>query len=135
MRITLHRDPHIHAGAGMDAHVHSVLSDALTRFGNRVTSVDAHLAAANSSAKAGADSTYCTLQASLVHQEPVVVKEKAVNAHVAIAGAVRKLKRAVGVAIGKQDPRRSLARALRPNALGDQTGSSETVDKPGDQPA
>jgi ribosome-associated translation inhibitor RaiA len=116
MRITLHADSHSDSRSSMDDHVHASLNDALERFGDRVTAVDAYLADANSSAKPGADSIHCTLQASLAHQESVVVKEKAVNAHTAIAGAVRKLKRAVGVAVAKHDPRHGVARHQRQSA-------------------
>jgi ribosome-associated translation inhibitor RaiA len=117
MKVTLHAAALSAGGANMKDHVHASLSAAMARFGDRVTTVHACLADANSSAKPGADSTNCTLEANLAHLEAVVVKEKAVNAHTALAGAVRKLKRAVGASVAKHDPRHGVARHARQAAL------------------
>jgi ribosome-associated translation inhibitor RaiA len=105
MQILLHADPHTDGSAPMAEHLQQVVKDALDRFGERVTRVEAHLSDANGPTKTSSDGIHCTLQARLVGEEPVVVKEHAANAHQAIAGAVRKLKRAVGTAIAKHDPR------------------------------
>ena len=52
-----------------------------------------------------ADDIHCTLEARLVGLDALVVKDHAANAHQAIEGAVRKLKRAVGTTLAKHDPR------------------------------
>lgn len=104
MQILLHADPHTDGSAPMAEHLELVVKEALARFGERVMRVEAHLSDANGSTKTSADGIHCTLQARLVGEEAVVVKEHAGNAHQAIAGAVRKLKRAVGTAIAKHDP-------------------------------
>ena len=104
MQILLHADPHTDGSALMAQHLQLVVKEALERFGERVTRVEAHLSDANGPTKTSADGIHCTLEARLVGEEPVVVKDHAANAHQAIAGAVRKLKRALGTAIAKHDP-------------------------------
>lgn len=106
MQILLNTDPHIKGGHGMAEHLEAVVKDALGRFADHITRVEAHLADANSHAKATPDEIHCTLEARLVGMEPVVVKDHAGTAHQAIQGAVVKLKRAVTTALAKHDTRR-----------------------------
>jgi ribosome-associated translation inhibitor RaiA len=105
MQVLLHADPNTDGRHKMLAHLEVVVRDALDRFGERITRVEAHLADAHSQSKPGVDDIQCTLEARVVGREPVVVKDHAGNAHQAIEGALRKLKRAVGDALGKNDPR------------------------------
>jgi len=105
MQVLLHSDPHTDGRHGMAEHLQAVVKDALGRFGERITRVEAHLSDVNSQAKASADGVHCTLEARLLGLDAVVVKEQAGNAHQAIEGALRKLKRAVGAEIAKHDPR------------------------------
>jgi ribosome-associated translation inhibitor RaiA len=90
----------------MADHLETVVKDALGRFAEHITRVEAHLADANSHAKSTPDDIHCTLEARLVGMEPVVVKDHAGTAHQAIHGAVGKLKRAVTTALAKHDTRR-----------------------------
>jgi ribosome-associated translation inhibitor RaiA len=110
MQVLLHSDPHTDGSQAMAGHLQTVVNAGLGRFGERITRVEAHLSDADGAAKAGAESIHCTLQAQLVGQDAVVVKDSAGNAHQAIEGALRKLKRAVGAALGKHDPRHHHAR-------------------------
>ncbi len=105
MQINLHAGPHTDGSAPMAEHLQGVLHAALDRFGERVMRVDAHLADGNGASKPGHADIHCTLHAHVVGLETVVVKDEAANAHQAIDGAVRKLKRAVGATLGKHDPR------------------------------
>jgi len=105
MHILLHANPNTDGSQLMAAHLETVVRDAMGRFGERVTRIEAHLSDADSSAKAGGEDIHCTLEARLVGLEPVVVKDHANSAHQAIDGAVRKLKRAVGSEIAKHEPR------------------------------
>ncbi len=114
MQVLLNTDPHVDGRHEMAEHLESVVKGALSRFGEHVTRVEAHLADANSHAKTGPDEIHCTLEARLAGREPVVVKDHAGNAHQAIHGAVGKLKRAVATALAKQDPRRGSAPADDP---------------------
>lgn len=105
MQICLHSSLHAAGDHPLNAHVHGLVQQALVRFGPRVLRVDAHLSDADGSARSGPDGIHCTLQAQLIGTDTVVVKSQAGNAHVAIADAVHKLKRAVGSAIARHDPR------------------------------
>ena len=109
MQVLLNTDPHTDGRHQMAEHLETLVKDALGRFGEQVTRVEAHLADANSHVKANPDEIQCTLEARLVGLEPVVVKDHAVTAHQAIQGAVGKLKRAVATALAKHDPRRNAA--------------------------
>ncbi|HSW06920.1 HPF/RaiA family ribosome-associated protein [Aquabacterium sp.] len=105
MQILLHSDPHTDGSDLMAVHIKTVVQDAMQRFGERITRVEAHLSDVNSQTRSSTDDIHCTLEARLVGLEAVVVKDHAGNAHQAIEGAVRKLKRAVGTALAKHDPR------------------------------
>ena len=105
MQVFLNTDPNVDGRHEMSAHLTTVVKDALGRFGEAVTRVEAHLADENSLAKPTPDEIQCTLEARLVGLEPVVVKHRAGNAHQAISGAVGKLKRAIATVLEKHDPR------------------------------
>lgn len=106
MQVFLHTDNHTQGSLPMSEHLSTVVLDALKRFSERVTRVEAHLSDVNGAARTGADDIQCTLHARLIGAQEIVVKDQAPTAHQAIDGAVKKLKRAVGVAAAKQDPRR-----------------------------
>lgn len=105
MQITLHADSHTDGSQRIAEHLKNAIEDALGRFGERITRVEAHLSDDKGQAKSGATQIHCTLEARLVGLDPVVVSEHAGHAHQAIEGALRRLKRAVGKAIAKHDPR------------------------------
>ena len=111
MQIQLHSDPNTDGSQPMAEHVKTVVTNAMERFGERITSVEVHLSGVRSQGTSSADDIQCAMEARLAGLEPVVVKEHAGNAHQAIDGAVRKLKRAVGTALAKHDPRGHQARA------------------------
>lgn len=107
MQVLLNTDPNVDGRVQMSEHLEAVVKDALGRFGEHITRVEAHLADANSSAKTHANDIQCTLEARLKGRDPLVVKDHAGTAHQAINGAVSKLKRAIATALEKHDPRRS----------------------------
>ena len=111
MQVLLNTDHHIHGGTEMADHLTTVVKDALARFGEHVTRVEAHIADENGLAKTAANEVQCMLSASLVGRDAVVVKSRADSAHQAIAGAASKLKRAVASALEKHDPRHTQQRA------------------------
>jgi len=110
MHILLHSDSHTDGGHLMAEHLNKVVQDAMARFSERVTRVEAHLSDVNGQAKTGEGDIHCTLEARLVGHDAIVVKDHADNAHQAIDGAVRKLKRAVGTELAKHDSRRQRSR-------------------------
>ncbi len=105
MQILLHTDPNTDGSHAMAEHLQTVVADAMGHFGERIMRVEAHLSDANSASRTSGDDIHCTLEARLVGLVPVVVKDSAGNAHQAIDGALRKLRRAVESEIGKHDPR------------------------------
>lgn len=117
MQVLLNTDPNVDGSHQMAEHLESVVKDALGRFGEQVTRVEAHLADANSRAKANPDEIQCTLEARLVGLEPVIVKDHAGTAHQAIQGAVDKLKRAITTTLGKHSPRHDTALPGEPGAM------------------
>ena len=108
MQILLHSDPHTDGSHLMSEHLKVVVTEAMVHFGERVKRVEAHLSDVNSATKSGAGDIHCTLEARVVGHDPVVVKHHAGNAHQAIEGAVRKLKRALRSQISKHDDPRGL---------------------------
>ena len=106
MQVLLNTDTHVDGRHQMAEHLESVVKDALGRFGEHVTRVEAHLADAISPVKGSPDEIHCTLEARLAGLDPVVVKDQAGTAHQAIQGAVDKLKRAVTAALAKPRARR-----------------------------
>lgn len=130
MQVLLHTGHHNPGGLPMAEHLRSVVDDALERFGERVTRVEAHLSDANGEAHTDAGDIHCTLIARLIGAEEVVVKDQARNAHQAIEGAVRKLRRAVGAAVAKQDPRRpSHAKAAADAQAADGPGTGTAANR------
>lgn len=107
MQVFLNTDPHTDGRHEMADHLTAVVKDALGRFGEHVTRVEAHIADESSHVKTSPDEIQCTLEARLAGMEPVVVKDRAGNAHQAIQGAVSKLKRAIATVLEKHDPRRN----------------------------
>lgn len=107
MQVLLNTDHHVDGRQEMADHLSAVVKEALHRFGDHITRVEAHLSDANSHVKTTPDEIHCTLEARIAGQEPVVVKDHAATAHQAITGAVGKLKRAVATVFEKHDPRRA----------------------------
>ena len=107
MQVILNTDPHVDGRHQMAEHLTTVITDALGRFGEQITRVEAHISDENSHVKAGPEEIQCTLEARLVGRDPVVVKDRAASVHQAVNGAAGKLKRAVATVLEKNDPRRN----------------------------
>ena len=105
MQVLLRSDPNTDSSQAMTLHLTVVVNEALGRFGNRVTRVEAHLSDTSGRAKTSEDDVHCTMEAHLAGSEALVVKHHAGNAHQAIDGAVRKLQRLVEAQIEKHGPR------------------------------
>jgi hypothetical protein len=109
MQVHLHHDTHTEGSHLMAEHVQTLVQAALGRFGERITRVEVHLAEADIDTKVRTHGIHCTLEARLVGLDAVVVKDLAGNAHQAMEGALRKLKRAVGAVLSRHDPRNQRA--------------------------
>lgn len=106
MQVLLNTDTHVDGRQGMAEYLEATVKEALDRFGDHLTRVEAHVIDAVSHAKTHPVDIQCTLEARLNGLEPVIVKDHAASAHQAIQGAVGKLKRAVATALEKQGSRR-----------------------------
>ena len=123
MQVLLNTDPHVDGRHQMAEHLDTVVKDALNRFADQVTRVEAHLADANSHLKNTPDDIHCTLEARLVGLDPVVVKDQANTAHQAINGAVAKLKRAITTVVDKHEAHRH----SRPGKGGNATEADDAL--------
>ncbi len=106
MQILLSVGDCTHCRHQMSDQLTDAVHEALCRFGPRVKRVEAHLSGADGRARTSARDIHCTLRASLVDADVVVVKDQARSVDRAMQGALRKLKRAVGAAVARRDPRR-----------------------------
>ena len=111
MQILLHSDSNTDGSHLMAEHLHKVVEDAMARYAERVSRVEAHLSDVNSLAKSSEGNIHCILEARLVGYDPIVVKDHADSAHQAIDGAVRKLKRAVATELAKHESRSHRSRS------------------------
>ena len=81
MQILLHSDPNTDGGHLMAEHLQKVVQDAMARFAERVTRVEAHLSDINSQAKSSDGDIHCTLETRLVGLDAIAVKDQASNSH------------------------------------------------------
>jgi ribosomal subunit interface protein len=109
MQIQVETDNHIENKQDLQAHVEAVIRDALDRFAEQVTHVEAHLGDVNSGTKSGPDDMRCMLEARLAGAKPIAVTHNAQSLHQAIDGAVDKLRAALDTLAGKQIDRQRRA--------------------------
>lgn len=93
MHIQLSTDKNIPSDERLLEFTEDAIKKALTRFEDRVTRVEVHLADENSSDKHAADDKRCTLEARLAGQQPVAVTHRASTVREALTGAVDKLEK------------------------------------------
>eukprot|EP01031_Cornospumella_fuschlensis_P014771 gene14771-18047_t len=72
MQVLLNTDHHVDGRQEMADHLTKVVKEALHRFGDSITRVEAHLSDANSHVKSTPDEIHCTLEARVAGQEPIV---------------------------------------------------------------
>lgn len=100
MQIQINTDKTINRHAGLDEHVHTVVTNALHRFGEQITRVEVHLSD-NLGQKSADGDNRCLMEARLTGMQPIAVSDHAATLHQAINGATDKLKRALDSAFGK----------------------------------
>jgi ribosome-associated translation inhibitor RaiA len=110
MQVQVNTDNHVEGREKLIEHVESVIRDAVGRYAEHVTHVDAHLGDVNSGEKAGPYDMRCMLEARVAGLKNMAVKHHAGNLHLAIEGAADKLTNALESALGKlQDNQRRRA--------------------------
>jgi ribosome-associated translation inhibitor RaiA len=105
MQININADKTIERNAGLDQHVHSVVSNALHRFGEQITSVEVHLSD-NLGQKSADGDNRCLMEARLTGYKPIAVSDHSATLHQAIGGSADKLKRAIDSALGRLHDKR-----------------------------
>lgn len=101
MQIRVHTDNHIQGSQSLSEQVESVLEDSLSRFGDRVISVEVHLNDENSSAKSGDNDKRCAMEARLAGLQPITVTHVAALIDQAIDGAAEKLEKTLDRKLGR----------------------------------
>lgn len=125
MQIQLNSDHPIASREGVEQHLQSVVGNALQRFRDQVTRVEAHLDDREGHAKTSPDHVRLQLEARLAGLPPISVSDNAATVHQAIAGASGKLERAVESAVGKQTAQRRTHDKAAPT-LALEPGDAET---------
>lgn len=100
MQINVNTDRTIAKHQGLDEHVAGIVKTAIGRFGEQVNRVDVHLSNENRQKQADGGNQ-CTMEAHVSGYAPVVVREHALNLHLAISQAGAKLKRSLDSALGR----------------------------------
>ena len=105
MQVQVETDNHVEGREKLIEHVEGVIRDAVDRYEDRVTHVEAHLGDVNSGDKSGAADMRCMFEARLAGLKNIAVKHQAESLHLAIEGAADKLTKALESALGKQQDR------------------------------
>ena len=105
MQVQVETDNHVEGREKLIEHVEGVIRDAVDRYEDQVTHVEAHLGDVNSGEKSGANDMRCMLEARLAGLKNIAVKHQAENLHLAIEGAADKLTKALESALGKLQDR------------------------------
>ena len=101
MQVLVNTDNHVEGREKLIEHVEGVIRDAVDRYEDEVTHVEAHLGDVNGSDKSGAADMRCMFEARLSGVKNIAVKHQAPSLHLAIEGAADKLTKALESALGK----------------------------------
>ena len=105
MQVQVKTDHNVEGRERLIEHVDGVIRDAVGRFEDEVTHVEAHLGDVNGGEKSGSDDMRCMLEARVAGLRNVAVKHQAESLHLAIEGAAEKLTKALESALGKLQDR------------------------------
>ena len=105
MQVQVETDNHVEGREKLIEHVEGVIHDAVDRYEDRVTHVEAHLGDVNSGDKSGAADMRCMFEARLAGLKNIAVKHQAESLHLAIEGAADKLTKALESTLGKMQDR------------------------------
>jgi ribosomal subunit interface protein len=105
VQVQVNTDNHIEGREALIEHVEGVIRDAVDRYEDDVTHVEAHLGDVNSNDKSGSDDKRCMFEARVAGLKNIAVKHQAESLHMAIEGAADKLTKALDSTIGKLQDR------------------------------
>lgn len=102
MQIQIRTDHNIEGHQALVDQVSSVVEDALSRFSDRITSVDVHLSNQNSDRhEDGNDSMRCMIEARLEGHQPLAVTDQAATLDQAVDCAADKLTHLIDHTLGR----------------------------------
>jgi hypothetical protein len=104
MQVQVHTDNHIEGHERLSRWVESVVTDALSRFEDRITSVQVHLGDENSD-KGGDNDKRCMMEVRIEGRPPTAVTHHAATVDQAVDGAAERAQRAVEHILEKQRDR------------------------------
>jgi len=87
------------------AMIEGAVAEGLSRFGDRITRVEVHLADDSGAHKSGKTDKYCSMEAHVAGFGPLTVKDHAGSLDVAVDGALDKLWRALDHQLGRLQER------------------------------
>jgi ribosome-associated translation inhibitor RaiA len=102
MLVQIRTDNHVQASDQLNAYIERSLNNAIGRFSDRVTRIEAYLKDDNS-LKGGPSDKECTLEARLKGLQPLAVSHSAPSLQLAADGAMDKLVRAIERAAARSD--------------------------------
>ena len=105
MQVQVKTDNHVEGHEKLIEHVEGVIRDAVDRYADQVTHVEAHLGDVNGGDKSAADDKRCLIEARVAKLKTIAVKHQADSLHLAIEGAANKLTHALDSALGKLQDR------------------------------
>jgi ribosome-associated translation inhibitor RaiA len=100
MQVQVNHDNNVRIGEEVADRLTQVLESSLAQFADRITRVEMHLGDENAG-KHGDSDKRCMLEARLANLAPIAVTHQAESLQMAFEGALEKLDRALGNAIGK----------------------------------
>lgn len=110
MQIRINTDHNIEGHEALAARISGVIENALSRFSDRITRVEAHLSDENSDKKDGYDNMRCMIEARLEGIQPIAVTHQATTLDEAVDGAADKLTSLIETTLGRlhdQESRRT----------------------------
>ena len=100
MQVQVNHDSNVRIGEEVADRLTQVLESSLSQFADRITRIEMHLGDQNASKHGDADKR-CMLEARLANLAPIAVTHQAESLQMAFEGALQKLDRALGHAVGK----------------------------------
>ena len=101
MQIQIHTGHNIEGHEALATQVSGVVEESLSRFSDRITSVDVHLSNQNSEQEDGNDSLRCMIEAHLEGLQPIAVTDQAATLDQAVDGAADKMTHLIESTLGK----------------------------------
>ena len=111
MNIQVNTDAHIDGHERLVAQVRETIEQALVRFKDQITRIEAHLTDENGE-KRGQNDQRCMLEARLEGRQPLTVTDHAATHQQAVHGAAQKLARLLDSTLGREHDQREKTAGL-----------------------